>query len=1281
MYYITKIGQDIDGEASGDNSGYSVSLSADGTIVAIGAVYNDGNGNDSGHVRIYKNQSGTWTQIGQDIDGEAANDYTGHWVSLSADGTILAIGATTNDGTNGVDSGHVRVFQYNGTNYWNQLGQDIDGEVSGDRSGWSVSLSNDGTRVAITSFYNDDSTENAGSVRIYQYSGNSWNQIGQDIDGVGHTDLTNSVSLSADGNIVAIGAYSHDGTSGNDSGHVRIFQYNGTNYWNQIGQDIDGEAAEDRSGYSISLSSDGTIVAIGAIYNDGNGNNSGHVRIYKNQSGTWTQIGQDIDGEASGDNSGWSVSLNSDGSVVAISAVYNGGNGVNSGHVRIYQNQSGIWTKIGDDIDGEAANEWSGYSVSLNADGTIVAIGAILNGDNGFYSGHVRVFNILRSPFTQIGDDIDGENSGDSSGWSVSSNADGSIVAIGAIYNDGNGQDSGHVRIYQNQSGTWTQIGQDLNGDDAFDYSGMVSLSADGSILAIGAYANHGFRGHVKIFQYNGNLWNQIGQDIDGEAVNDQSSFSVSLSDDGTIVAIGAIYNDGNGQDSGHVRIYQNQSGTWTQIGEDIDGEASGDRSGRSVSLSADGSIVAIGASFNKGVPSTTSGVNRGHVRIYQNQSGTWTQIGEDIDGESDNDYSGYSVSLSDDGTVVAIGAYNNYGENGQSSGHVRIYQNQSGTWTQIGHDIDGEASGDYSGISVSLSADGTVVVIGAYSNDGPNPPVFGNNGHVRVFNISLPLPPEPVIDSYTISSVSYETNTAIATNSPTVTNSADSFIITPALPSGLSFNTTTGEITGTPTAASVSTVYQITATNTGGNSQPFSLTIHVRSVLIGADIATEVSTYGFTNTTTATSKIASVTNKNEAIIKLPEALMAFKNMGDFNTFGTEFNRSSRKRKILQTSVREIFNSIDETENTIVVGHENISLIRDFTGTDTDRIDVVDLATGKTGLEFVKPNTDTYVDVDMENNLFYVPIGTGESAKIRDPLNNCKYLITKNNDLTYSIVKTDESTYTDETLDLGDNNVEGKTFVYESINNNNEVYRFICTWGSAEGGTASGGSPAAGAIGDPYLTTLSGITYKMDDFTGYVRLLQGEYDGKIFTINAENKLLTKLEIKELLEWRQTKMQGLNFSDNVRFGKFPAYFTKLFISHGDNYCIVDSNSLQVIESNYEPEISHSVEINKGYVWSNALKTTSCAKITVGELQVSMMSYEDKDIRNGFKLFNMDKLQNRSGALEHPIYVKDMKIRSIRSLVPIKQQSARKNKKVSKEEIIENGLKTQHTFKVF
>ena len=85
-------------------------MSSDGTIVAIGARYNDGTGSNAGHVRVYENISGTWTKIGSDIDGEAANDYLGHSVSLSSDGTIVAIGAVYNDGT-GDDAGHVRVYQ------------------------------------------------------------------------------------------------------------------------------------------------------------------------------------------------------------------------------------------------------------------------------------------------------------------------------------------------------------------------------------------------------------------------------------------------------------------------------------------------------------------------------------------------------------------------------------------------------------------------------------------------------------------------------------------------------------------------------------------------------------------------------------------------------------------------------------------------------------------------------------------------------------------------------------------------------------------------------------------------------------------------------------------------------------------------------------------------------------------------------------------------------------------------------------------------------------------
>jgi hypothetical protein len=107
----------------------SVSLSSDGSIVAIGASENDGNGTNAGHVRIYENIGGSWSQVGQDIDGKAANDYSGRSVSLSSDGNTVAIGAPLNDG-NGSDAGHVRVYE-NISGSWTQVGQDIDGEASG----------------------------------------------------------------------------------------------------------------------------------------------------------------------------------------------------------------------------------------------------------------------------------------------------------------------------------------------------------------------------------------------------------------------------------------------------------------------------------------------------------------------------------------------------------------------------------------------------------------------------------------------------------------------------------------------------------------------------------------------------------------------------------------------------------------------------------------------------------------------------------------------------------------------------------------------------------------------------------------------------------------------------------------------------------------------------------------------------------------------------------------------------------------------------------------------
>jgi uncharacterized repeat protein (TIGR02543 family) len=387
----TQIGGDIHGEAAGDLSG-NVALSSDGTIVAIGATKNDGGGGDTGHVRIYQNTNDAWTQIGGDIDGEAAGDRSGESIALSSDGTIVAIGAYGND-AHGGDTGHVRIYQ-NTNDAWTQIGGDIDGEAAGDFSGWSVALSSDGLTVAIGAPTNSGGGTWAGRVGIYRNTNGAWTQIGGYIYGEAYYDQSgSSVALSSDGTIVAIGAYAN-----RDGGRVRLGRagiYRNTNgAWTQIGGYIYGEAAYDVGGYSVALSSDGTIVAIAAPGNDGGGDAAGRVGIYRNTNDAWTQIGGDIYGEAADDSSGDSVALSSDGTIVAIGAKRNSDGGTWAGHVRIYQNTNDAWTQIGGDIDGEAAGDDSGYSVALSSDGSTVAIGAIeaSNQQNG--DGYVRIFNI-----------------------------------------------------------------------------------------------------------------------------------------------------------------------------------------------------------------------------------------------------------------------------------------------------------------------------------------------------------------------------------------------------------------------------------------------------------------------------------------------------------------------------------------------------------------------------------------------------------------------------------------------------------------------------------------------------------------------------------------------------------------------------------------------------------------------------------------------------------------------------------------------------------------------
>lgn len=374
-----QIGTDINGVAPNNVSGKSVDFSADGSTVVIGGPGHIGGGIGGGQMRVFHNNSGTWTQVGANINGTTTENI-GWSVAISDDGNTIASGAFINSNV------LLRVY-HNNLGVWSQVGSSFSGTpgINTIVNNYDLTLSGDGTTLAIGIPSNLQ-------VTIFHNTAGVWSQVGSPINILSSNANHYSVSLSADGTTIAIG---DPGNSGGFffNGQTKVF-HNTAGTWTQVGLAIEGEAMADFSGYCVSISADGTTLAIGAQGNDVNGSNSGNVRVFHNTAGTWTQVGSNINGEAAGDQSGYNISISSDGTILAIGAYSNTGNGVDSGHVRIYRNIANVWTKIGADIDGEAAGDESGYSISLAGNGSALAIGARKNDGNGAESGHVRLYDL-----------------------------------------------------------------------------------------------------------------------------------------------------------------------------------------------------------------------------------------------------------------------------------------------------------------------------------------------------------------------------------------------------------------------------------------------------------------------------------------------------------------------------------------------------------------------------------------------------------------------------------------------------------------------------------------------------------------------------------------------------------------------------------------------------------------------------------------------------------------------------------------------------------------------
>ena len=340
------------------NFGFSVSIDED--LAIIGSFHDDVNGTNSGSAYIFRWNGSSWVQEAKLLasDGTYADNF-GWSVSISG---VRAIVGAKGDDYNGNCSGAAYIYHWDVYSWIQEeklVAFDRDGE---DEFGNSVSIFGD--YAIIGSPLDDDNGKDSGSAYIFRWDGSSWvNEVKiVPSDGVSLDNFGKSVSISGDRAIV--------GADYNNARSAYIFKRDGTS-WIQEDKLVPSDGKiYDRFGRSVSISGDRAIV--GAFFDDDNGHHSGSAYLFHRVGSSWEQKSKIVasDGAAE-DRFGWSVSIS--GNYAIAGAYANAAYGENTGSAYIFQWNGSSWVQetklVASDAD---FYHYYGYSVSISGDCAMV---------------------------------------------------------------------------------------------------------------------------------------------------------------------------------------------------------------------------------------------------------------------------------------------------------------------------------------------------------------------------------------------------------------------------------------------------------------------------------------------------------------------------------------------------------------------------------------------------------------------------------------------------------------------------------------------------------------------------------------------------------------------------------------------------------------------------------------------------------------------------------------------------------------------------------------------
>ena len=303
-----------------------------------------------------------------------------------------------------------------------------------------------------------------------------------------------------------------------------------------------------------------------------------------------------------------------------------------------------------------------------------------------------------------------------------------------------------------------------LSTGDQFGRSSTINH--DGTRVAICAPLYAG-KGRVAVYDYlndvgarNPNYWTQVGNLIDypGSGTPNWFGRAMSLSGDGKYIAIGSYLEDfDGGTQNGTIRVYYLSGSTWTLVPDAgplttnnvFYGQNAGRLAGSAVKLSYDGKTLAGGELYYEG---SGGAVHAGRVRVweYSDTTGSWSQKGLHLVGDSGGDHFGQSMDMSEDGNHLIIGTESDSGSATNNYAKVYKWNTSTSAWDLKGAKIvypGGLTDDDNFSLEVKISNDGNVIAISALQADIEDGARADGEGLVYTYHYDSTASPQWVLD------------------------------------------------------------------------------------------------------------------------------------------------------------------------------------------------------------------------------------------------------------------------------------------------------------------------------------------------------------------------------------------------------------------------------------------------------------------------------------------------------------------------------------------------------